>query len=119
MIAALLPLLLRDLTSFLPPFHHYFTSTTSDASPPSSLSEKDEETTIEQVICPILDLLIVLTRAKKLGAAWVGVGKKKKGDSVDVGEERETRELEVVVEAVLGFTTMTTEDVSSLLWVHA
>ncbi|CDZ96419.1 Predicted importin 9 [Phaffia rhodozyma] len=113
LIISLLPLIFRDMKTLLPPFYRHFVSTTSDDAVPSSLGEKDEETRIEQVVCPILDLMIALTRANKLGSTWVGIGRKKKGTKAEAGEGTETAELELVVEAVLGFTAMTTEDEDS------
>lgn len=119
-VTDLLPLTLNRLETLLPAFGLYYVSTTSDESPPTTEGGSDEEVTIEQVICPIIDFLTEVTRAGKLRSQWVGLGAKPKSTAKggrsslggEVQEEgKETDELRRAVSVVLNFTVLTTEDV--------
>lgn len=100
LLVNLLPLMVNHLTSLLPFHTLYSLSSTSDVSPPSSTEPDGEDITIEQLVCPIVDFLTEITRAGRLVKGWTE-GK----------ENVETLALREVVGAVLGFTSMTVEEV--------
>jgi hypothetical protein len=120
LVGELLEPTLALLERLLPSYEAFYVSTTSDATPPAAAADEDE-VTIEQVVCPIVDFLTEVTRAGRLRAQWVGLGAKPKpakgrtslgsvgGEPEDEGTE--TDALRRAVSVILSFTVLTTEDV--------
>lgn len=102
LLITILPLTVSHLTRLLPFHTLYSLSSTSDATPPASTdpsASSEDDITIEQVVCPIIDFLTEITRAGKLVKGWT-----------EARQEKETMALKEVVGAVLGFTMMTTDE---------